>query len=544
VAGQEPAPDDASEGTLASDFAEARPDDGLSLSPPDSDMSAPGAPPEAAEPGPSYGEPLVTEASDSAGPSSLAGDRHQGNDSQAGLTSAEPDPTFEPGPTIPDDVRTEAAPSAVGPSASTYEYSSPPPVEPPARRSGAGSLLLGGALAAALGFGAAYLAQDQFGGSTASAPADLEERLAALESQPVPDTAGAEELAARLADLETRVASLEAAPEPGPAAEAMDLGPLREQVEQGASETQSQIAALEQRLTTLEDRPVSAIEAAPLGSLAADPGPAVQAAPPGETPAGEILAAVEPRLAQFESGLSSIQGDLASNQEAVEEVRTGLNGLETRVGQVETSVGALDTRLGEAETASAAAAEQARAAAAALAETEARSAAAETQARTGAALAQLDAALDGGDPFEEPLSDLQTIGVEVPEALSTAAATGVPSLAALREAFPEAARAALAEARAQGVLDEGGGLTGFLSSQLSLRSTTPREGSDVDAVLSRAESSLARGRLDEALTEVGALPQPVQDAMGDWIAQARTRAGAEAALAALRPPEPDPAPAD
>jgi hypothetical protein len=159
-------------------------------------------------------------------------------------------------------------------------------------------------------------------------------------------------------------------------------------------------------------------------------------------------------------------------------------------------------------------------------------------------LAKLDAALDGGEPFEEALSDLQANGVEVPEALSAAAAAGVPSLATLREAFPEAARAALAEARAQGLLNEGGGLTGFLSNQLSLRSTAPREGTDADAVLSRAESLLAQGRLDVALTEIATLPQPVQDAMGEWIVQARARAEAETAFAALNDPEPAPVPAD
>jgi hypothetical protein len=47
-----------------------------------------------------------------------------------------------------------------------------------------------------------------------------------------------------------------------------------------------------------------------------------------------------------------------------------------------------------------------------------------------------------------------------------------------------------------------------------------------------------------ALTEIATLPQPVQDAMGEWIVQARARAEAETAFAALNDPEPAPVPAD
>jgi len=58
---------------------------------------------------------------------------------------------------------------------------------------------------------------------------------------------------------------------------------------------------------------------------------------------------------------------------------------------------------------------------------------------------------------------------------------------------------------------------------LGARSVTPREGDDPDAILSRAEASVMRGRLGEALAEIEALPQVARDAMEDWIAQARTR---------------------
>ena len=447
-----------------------------------------------------------------------------------------------------------------------YEYpSTPPVVQDPPRRGGIGSLLLGGMVAAALGFGAAYLAQDRLGPPAALLPDDLEARLAALETRPVPDAAQGEALAARLSEVETRLTALEEAPEPvaetvaqtagqtesqtgDQPAQAVDLGPLREEIAQASSQAESQVAALEERVAALETRPAVPLAAAPSVPLAGDPGPAVRAEPvddaPEPAPEVDVLAVIEPRLAQAEAGLSEVRAEVAENREAIQALDAG-------VAEVRTNLGAFDTRLGEAEAtsasaqeASASAEERARAAEAALTETEARTAAAETQARAGAALAQLDGALDDGAPFEPAVAELQAAGVDVPEPLALSATSGVPSLATLREAFPDAARAGLAEARAQGLLEDGSGVFGFLSNQLSLRSTAPRAGSDIDAVLSRAESALARGRLEEALVEIDALPQPVRDAMGDWISQARTRAEAVAALSALRGAEPDAVPAD
>ncbi|HVG49767.1 MAG TPA: hypothetical protein VM899_16700, partial [Rubellimicrobium sp.] len=66
--------------------------------------------------------------------------------------------------------------------------SAPPAASSPSRRRGGfGGLLLGGMIAAALGFGAAWLAQDRLGLLATRLPADLEERLAALETRPVPE---------------------------------------------------------------------------------------------------------------------------------------------------------------------------------------------------------------------------------------------------------------------------------------------------------------------------------------------------------------------
>ena len=53
------------------------------------------------------------------------------------------------------------------------------------------------------------------------------------------------------------------------------------------------------------------------------------------------------------------------------------------------------------------------------------------------------------------------------------------------------------------------------------------------AILSRAEHALEQGETGFALLQLEDLPLPAQEAMADWIAQARARAEANAAVAAL-----------
>jgi hypothetical protein len=73
----------------------------------------------------------------------------------------------------------------------------------------------------------------------------------------------------------------------------------------------------------------------------------------------------------------------------------------------------------------------------------------------------------------------------------------------------------------------------WLRRQLDARSVTPREGDDVDAVLSRAEAAAAAGELEAALAEIEALPEDVRAPFAEWEAAARTRLAAKAALAEL-----------
>ncbi|MDP3961651.1 MAG: hypothetical protein Q8Q26_16575 [Pseudorhodobacter sp.] len=259
-------------------------------------------------------------------------------------------------------------------------------------------------------------------------------------------------------------------------------------------ETRSRLAevALAQGANPLEPR-VSALEAQ-LADFAAQP---------------TVEAGVSAALAGFARDLAALRAEL--------EAQKGAGVADTR--NAEAIVAAAQARMAEVE------------AQAAVLKAEAE-ATARSAARTSA-LAQVQAAVASGAPFADALAALQDAGQEIPPTLS-AAADGLPTLAALQAGFPEAARAALdAALRADMGTSLTERMTAFLRTQTGARSLTPREGTDPDAVLSRAEALLLGGDLAGALAEIGALPPEAQAAMADWQALAERRLAATDALAAL-----------
>ncbi len=162
---------------------------------------------------------------------------------------------------------------------------------------------------------------------------------------------------------------------------------------------------------------------------------------------------------------------------------------------------------------------------------EENAAAAARRAAGRAALARIQTGLESGAPLGAALDDLQeALGEPVPDALS-AVRGGVPTLASLQETFPDVARAALATARSEGVAgEESSGFGAFLRNQLDVRSVSPREGTTVDAILSRAEAAVKSGRLSDALAELAALPDVARAEMSEWLSQAEARASAVTAV--------------
>lgn len=285
---------------------------------------------------------------------------------------------------------------------------------------------------------------------------------------------GGQETEAALAALDTRIDAVAADLAGLPVAP--DVTPL----EAGIAELSAAIVPLAERLEALE-RQVAALERAPAGD-------------------GSLSAAA---IAAWQRDIEDLKAAMAA-QEA--EMARMVSEAAERLEAAESTVAGIEEQAMETATA--------------------------TLRR--AVLANLQASLDGGQPFASLLGELERSGVAVPGALASVAGTGVATLAGLAETFPDAARAALAAARAEGLADDGGtGVLAFLRSQLDVRSTAPREGDDPDAVLSRAEAALREARLTDALAEIAALPEVVRAPMGDWIAAAETRVAALSALQAL-----------
>lgn len=293
---------------------------------------------------------------------------------------------------------------------------------------------------------------------------------------PIADTSVLE---ARLAAQETEIASLKAA---------LAALPLPD-------------ATLSQRIDTLAE------------ALAALPPPADTSALEGRIVALESLPTGNgngPSLAEF-----------AAQAEALRALQAEVASLRATGGAMPANVEALvadaETRLKEAE------------AQAATLKAEAEAIAKASAAR--AALGRIQAALESGGPFAAALPDL---GAEVPQVLTDAAETGVPSLIALQTAFPDAARAALEDALRANMGESWAERVGsFLRSQTGVRSLTPREGADPDAILSRAEAALATGDLQTALTELDALPPEAAAQMQAWRSLAALRQAVLSAVADL-----------
>ena len=268
--------------------------------------------------------------------------------------------------------------------------------------------------------------------------------------------------------------------------------------------------------------------------------------PPPDTTLADQFAAQSTQISVLEQRLAGVpEVDLSSIEAAQSGLAAALSDLTARITALENrpAGGGISPAAGEGVAAEmeilrAQIAEMTEAAQTELAEARAQAAAIEENAAAAArnaaaraALARVQTALESGAPIGAALGDLEAaMGEGAPGAL-IAVQDGVPTLARLRDEFPDVARAALAIARSEGVSGEQTtGVGAFLRNQFDVRSTTPQEGDSADAVLSRTEAALRSGRLSDALAEVSALPEVARAEMSDWLARAESRAAAIAAV--------------
>lgn len=239
----------------------------------------------------------------------------------------------------------------------------------------------------------------------------------------------------------------------------------------------------------------------------------------------EKLEALDARVSQLVSeGITVVDGaDGKAVSEELARMQAALSQQQVENEVVQAELAAIAARASaEIEAAEARAAEL-------KAATDAQS----VQSATQSVVARIVAASETGAPFSGALTELAALGAET-EALADAAQTGIPTLQQLQRGYPKAARAGLA-ASLKATMGDGIGerFGAFLRAQLGARSLEAREGTDPDAILSRAEAALRSGDVETTLSEIASLPEAGQSTMAEWVTLAEARLSALGALDAL-----------
>jgi hypothetical protein len=296
-------------------------------------------------------------------------------------------------------------------------------------------------------------------------------------------------------------------------------------LEQKVTEQAALIATLQEEVNRLATTPApDAGLSDKLATLEADLA-TLRAAPAPE--AVVDLAPLTNRLQELESQMAALAAMPAGDGTGV--APAALAALQAEVTALKSAGGAQSEEVTRLAAEAEARIAEAEARAAALADSIAASAKA---AAARAALGRLQAALESGAPYGTALTDLGA--AEIPAVLQEAATSGLPTLADLEDSFPAAARSAL-EAALRANMGESWTerVSAFLRTQTGARSLSPREGSDPDAILSRAEAALAAGDVTASVAEIRTLPEAGLAAMTNWLAVAERRIAAEVAVADL-----------
>lgn len=277
-------------------------------------------------------------------------------------------------------------------------------------------------------------------------------------------------------------------------------------------------------------------------------------------PGGEMLAALGEKLNNLENDLTQLAHQLAQKAGESGTVATGmldmlsqeLENLKTRLSDMTGSQGDAGEQAKQSEDTAKLLAENAQ-----LQETvtalQSRldlleaSVRENAQARRSAglgeglvlAIGQLRQTVLAGQPYRAPLAAVAALAADN-EILTTAITTlarsaeqGVATQRALSDQFPSVARAVLRADKSKG--------DSFLartwqrmSALVTVRRVGEVEGPETDAVLARAERRLASDDLGAAVKIMDGLAGPAGDAARAWLDRAKTRLGAEGALAEMQ----------
>lgn len=153
------------------------------------------------------------------------------------------------------------------------------------------------------------------------------------------------------------------------------------------------------------------------------------------------------------------------------------------------------------------------------------------------AVAELTETVRSGAPYADPLRSVESLlgtGKGAAQPLAATAASGVPTLSSLQERFPTVARSIMTAAAAgdgEGWMDH---VRARLTSAVTIRRTGDVPGDTPEALVARAEAKLRQNDAAGAAAELAHLSGKPAEAAADWLAAARMRNEAEAALAVLK----------
>ena len=325
------------------------------------------------------------------------------------------------------------------------------------------------------------------------------------------------------------------------------MKPVADWLEPGKADAEAAIAALRGQLEAVEAK---AGAAASTADVDARIGAAVS---PVESRLADEIGSLRQSVAQIDptearQRLDSLAAELKNQAAQLDTLKSGfteapgqvsgdvnvfkadMEGLRAEVASLRDQVSAQATRLDEVAKSAeerVAAVEQAT-----TAQEQATTALDAAEASSQEAL--IRAAVASGAPYADAVTTLEAHGIEVPAELAAAAASGIPTLASLRESFADAAHGAIQSSvlasAGDGVLARA---NAFVKAQVASRSLTPQPGTGTDAVLSRMEDKLRQDDLAGALAESQALPSEAAAAMQGWLDSAKLRLGATQGLAAL-----------
>jgi hypothetical protein len=276
--------------------------------------------------------------------------------------------------------------------------------------------------------------------------------------------------------------------------------------------TQSELAALNQRIAALE-------EAEPVVAAAPPPAPAPAPAEPVD------LSGIEASIAQLQSRIDALPTEPAPEID-VEGLRAEIAAIGSRVDELAGRLGAAETNLEALDTS--------------VAQTTA--ALAEQPADIGAVLqlplilSGLETAFATGRPFEAELEGLRNAAPDTapPTTVSNAASTGLPRPDLVAQRFNEVLPAIIAAQPADPDAQWQQGALDWFTSAIALRPTGEMEGNTPQAITSRLESAVARRDFAAANELFAALPEPMRAAAGDVPAMVAAQADAAQFLQAVR----------